>query len=225
MGVHDDHRSRVKRRFTEHGIEPFDDHQLLELLLFYAIPRRDTNPIAHALISRFGSLAAVFDAPIKELCSVEGIGENTAVLIKLIPSAGRRYMMSRTSIDRILDTTEKAGEFLLPQFYGYNEEVVFLLCMDAKCKVLSCRLVARGNVNSASVSARKIVEIALAANASGVILAHNHTSGIALPSKEDEVTTRRIKAALDAVDTLLIDHIIVADDDFISMSDCGFFNN
>lgn len=223
MGIHDGHRERMKKRFSEHGLENFDDHNVLEILLFYAIPRGDTNPIAHRLIDKFGSLAAVFDASEDELIKIDGVGENTARLIKLIPQISRRYMMSKSSFENILDSTEKAGNFLIPRFYAERDEVVYMICLDAKCKVLNCRLLFRGGVNSANISIRKIVENALAYNATSVIIAHNHTSGIAIPSHEDEVTTRKIESALNAVDVLLADHIVIADDDFVSMADNGFF--
>lgn len=223
MGIHDGHRERTRRRFSEHGLENFDDHTVLELLLFYARPRGDTNPLAHALLDRFGSLAAVFDAPKEELCRVPGIGKSTAALIKLIPQVSRRYQMSKSNIDGIITSSHQAGEYLTARFYGERDEVVYLLCLDAKGKILACKFMGRGSVNSANISIRKLVEAALLYNATSVVLAHNHTSGIALPSREDELTTRKVEAALDAVDIALIDHIIVADDDFVSMADNGFF--
>ncbi len=223
MSVHDGHRERMKKRFSEHGLENFDDHSVLELLLFYALPRGDVNPIAHELMDRFGSLAAVFDAPADELSKVPGISANSALYIKLIPQVSRRYLMSRTSLEDILDSTEKAGRYLLPYFYAERDETVYMVCLDAKCKVLNCKLLFRGSVNSANVSIRKIVENALLYNSTSVILAHNHTSGIALPSQEDQQTTRRVESALSAVDIVLADHIIVADDDFVSLADNGFF--
>jgi len=223
MSIHEGHRGRLKKRFLEYGLESFEDHSVLELLLFYALPRSDVNPIAHALINKFGSLAAVFDAPLEELARVPGIGVNTAEYIKLIPQVSRRYLMSRASFDDILDSTKKAGAYLLPRFYAERDEIVYLVCLDAKCKVLNCKLLFRGSVNSAGVSIRKIVENALVYNSTSVIIAHNHTSGIAVPSEEDKITTRRIQEALRAVDITLSDHIIVADDDFVSLADNGFF--
>ena len=223
MGIHDGHRERMKRRFSEHGLENFDDHNVLELILFYALPRINVNPLAHNLIDRFGSLAAVFDAPADELIKVPGIGSNTACFIKLLPQVARRYLVSRSSFDDILDSSEKAGTFLVPRFFAERDEIVYIVCLDAKCKVLSCKLLFRGSVNSANISVRKIVENALLYNSTSVIIAHNHTSGIALPSKEDYVTTRRIEAALKAVEINLADHIIVADNDYVSLADNGFF--
>ena len=223
MGVHDGHRQRMRKRFMDHGIENFDDHNILEMLLFYAYARGDTNELAHRLMNHFGSLSAVFDAPMEELMQVDGIGESAALLIKLIPQVSKRYLESKSSFDDILNTTEKAGEFLVPKFFAEKDEVVYLVCLDAKFKVLNCRLLFRGSVNSANISIRKIVEVALTYNASNVILAHNHTSGIAIPSHDDEITTRKIEQALQSVDVVLADHIVVADGDYVSMANNGFF--
>jgi DNA repair protein RadC len=214
----------MKQRFLTHGLDSFDDHNALELLLFYALPRVDANPIAHELEERFGALSGVFDAPYEELVKVPGIGENAALLIKLIPQVARRYQISRAKPNSILNSTRKAGDFLLPYFYGERDEVVYMVCLDAKCKALNCKLMFRGGVNSASLNIRKIVENALAGNASSVILAHNHTSGIAIPSQEDKDTTRRVRDALRAVEITLADHIVVADSDYVSFADNGFFN-
>ncbi|MBQ6539482.1 MAG: DNA repair protein RadC [Oscillospiraceae bacterium] len=221
MGIHDGHRGRMKHRFLTDGLDGFHDHEILELLLFYAIPRRDTNPIAHELLTRFGSLSGVLDAAAEELCRVDGVSENAAVLLKLIPHAAKRYSLSRSSFNGLLDSTEKVGDYLVPRFFGERDEVVYMVCMDSKFKVLNTKLIFRGNVNSASISIRKIVETALTYNATRVILSHNHTSGIAVPSREDIDTTFKLKNALAAVDVQLVDHIVVADDDYVSMADSG----
>ena len=223
MGMHDGHRQRMRRRFLETGLTGFDDLAILEFILFYAVPRQDTNPIAHALLDRYGSLAGVLEAPVADLKQVEGIGDRAAILLTLFPAVARRHMMERTRYGEILDTTTKCGEYLLPRFFGERDEVVYLLCLDAKLMVLDCRLLFRGGVNTAGVSVRKIVEAALACNATAVVLAHNHTSGIAIPSAEDERTTAQLKTALDAMGIQLADHIIVAGDDFVSLADDGFF--
>ena len=133
-------------------------------------------------------------------------------------------MISKSGSENILDSTRKAGAYLVPRFYAERDEVVYMVCLDAKCKVLNCSRLFRGSVNSANISIRKIVETALNYNSTGVIIAHNHPSGIAVPSKEDEITTRKIRNALNTVEITLTDHIIVADDDFVSFADNGFFN-
>ena len=223
MSQHDGHRQRLKERFLKEGLDHFSDVQVLELLLFYAIPRQDTNPIAHNLLEHFGSLAQVLEAPVEELEKVPGIGRNAAILLSLSTSLGRYYQVERAMNIRILRTVEECGENLVPFFYGRRNETVFLLCLDAKCKVLCCKEIGEGSVNSAGVPIRRIVETALGANATTVVLAHNHPSGLALPSGEDITTTCRVAAALSAVEINLADHIVVADDDFVSIAQSGYY--
>ena len=218
---HQGHRKRMKERFAQEGLDHFSDIQVLELLLFYCNPRQDTNPIAHALLDHFGSLAQVLEAPVEELQKVSGVGQNAALFLHLITEVGRYYLVNRVSQCRILSTVEECAEHLLPFFYGRRVETVFLLCLDAKCKVLCCKEVGEGSVNSAGISVRKIVETALGVNASTVVLAHNHPSGLAVPSNEDIQTTRRVNMALQAVDIQLADHIVVADGDYVSMAQSG----
>ena len=138
MGLHDGHRQRSKRRYLALGAEGMEDHQLLELLLFYAIPRQDTNPIAHALLDHFGSLYQVLEAPVEELRKVKGVGEQSALLLSLMNDVARYYQVDRTMREKILPTVQACGEYLVPFFFGRNVETVFLLCLDAKCKVLCC---------------------------------------------------------------------------------------
>lgn len=222
MPIHDGHRKRLRQRFLAEGLEHFTDVQILELLLFYCIARQDTNPIAHRLLERFGSLSQVLEAPVEELCKVEGVGENTAVYLRLITQAGRCYMKDRVSKTKVLPTLESCAEFLQPYFFGQNIETVYLLCLDAKCRLLCCRKLSEGNVNSTELSIRKIVETALAANASSVLLAHNHPGGIAIPSYADIRTTMNVASALKAVEVQFIDHLVICDDDYVSLMQSGY---
>ena len=219
--IHKGHRERLKQRFLEEGLDNFTDIQVLELLLFYSIQRKDTNPIAHALLDHFGSLSRVLEAPIEELQKVPQITEHSAVLLKLVTELARYYQVDSAQQTEILTTLEDCGKYLVPRFFGRTKETVFLLCLDAKCKVLCCKELGEGSVNSASISVRKVVETALSSNATTVVLAHNHPSGIAVPSNEDIQTTQRIAAALNAVEIYLADHIVVADGDYVSMVQSG----
>ncbi|MBE6962227.1 MAG: DNA repair protein RadC [Ruminococcaceae bacterium] len=220
MGVHDGHREKMRRRFLETGLDSFAEHEALELLLFYAIPRRDTNALAHKMMDHFGSLDAVLSAPVEELMRMDGIGENAAVLLKLVSRVVQKARLS-ASRETIVNSTEKAGDFLLERFRGEKNEVIYQLCLDRKGKLLSCRRLNEGGADSSELNIRRLVENALLVSASAVILAHNHPSGIALPSSEDYATTERVQAALSMVGVTLVDHIIVADDDFVSMADSG----
>ena len=221
MSIHEGHRQRLKKRFLEEGLDRFTDIQVLELLLFYCIPRKDTNPIAHALLDHFGSLSQVLEAPVEELQKVEGVGENAAVFLHLTTEVSRFYLVDRSTRVTMLQTIDDCARYLMPFFFGRRNETVFLLCLDAKCKVLCCREVGEGSINSAGISVRRIVETALGVGATTVVLAHNHPSGVAVPSGDDIQTTRRLAAALSAVEISLADHIIVADDDCVSMVQSG----
>ena len=224
MSVHDGHRERLRNRFLTDGLDHFNEIQALELLLFYAIPRRDTNEIAHALLDRFKTLAQVLDAPVEELKKVPGVGENAATFLSLVSAAGRYYLVSQSRQIEILDSVAQCGAYLMPRFRGKRNETVMMVCLDAKCKVLCCREIGEGSVNSAAVPIRKLVECALAANATSVILAHNHPSGVACPSDEDRFTTMRVAEALDMVDVILVDHLVVSDEDFVSLRESGLYD-
>ena len=221
MSVHEGHRERMRRQMKTSGMDSLSDVQVLEVALYYAIARRDTNEIAHALLRRFGSLSGVLEAPRAELLKIDGVGESAADLLLLFIQMERRHLMDRAGRQTILDTTYKCAQYLMPRFIGEQEEVVYLLCLDAKCKALDCSLIHRGAVNMTAISVRKIVKAALDHNATSVVVAHNHPSGLALPSREDRATTLALKAALAAVDVVLVDHVIVADEDFVSLADDG----
>lgn len=223
MSIHEGHRDRLKERFATEGLDNFTEVQALELLLFYCIPRKDTNELAHRLLDHFGSLSHVLETRIEDLMKVPGVGYSTALFLTLVPAAGRYYAVNRIQRVTILQSIEDCCQYLLPYFDGRATETVFMLCLDAKKKVLCCQQVGEGSVNSAGVPIRRVVEMALAANATAVVLAHNHPSGLALPSYEDIVTTKRIAAALDAVEIVLADHIVVADDDYVSMVQSGYY--
>lgn len=217
MSDHSNHRNRLKDRFRKEGLENFNDINALELLLFYCIPRKDTNVLAHELIDRFGSLSAVLDAKPQELKKVPGIGESTVTFLAFLKELDRYCQVQKSQQECILGTLEKCGEYLLPKFIGLENETVYLLCLDAKSKVICCRKVGEGSVNSANIPIRRIVEIALDANASSVVLAHNHPGGLAIPSVEDIQTTRKVAQSLLPLDVILADHIVVAGGEFVSM--------
>ena len=225
MSLHSGHRQRVRERFLADGLDGFSEHQVLEMLLFYCCPRKDTNELAHRLIGEFGSLVRVLEAPVKELEKVPGIGESASIFVSFTASFSRYYMVCKAKEQGdILHTVDECGRYLQPYFLGRTNEVVYILCMDAKCKVLTCKLVGEGSVNSAGVPIRKLVEIALGSNATSVILAHNHPSGLAIPSGEDVVTTERVAAALRSVDIILSDHIVFSDNDYVSMVQSRYFD-
>ncbi len=223
MSIHNGHRQRLRDRFRKEGLDNFDELYVLELLLFYCIPRADTNPLAHRLLDRFGSLTGVLNASAEEIEKVEGASANTATFLSLITQVGRYYQIKRFDAGEILRTTEQCGNYLVPYFFGRERETVFLLCLDAKCKVICCKKVGEGSVNSANIPVRRVVEMALSANATSVVLAHNHPSGLAIPSLDDVQTTHRMAAALETVEIALADHIIVSGDDYVSIVQSQYY--
>ncbi|MBC5737207.1 MULTISPECIES: JAB domain-containing protein [Oscillospiraceae] len=220
MADHSGHRDRLRGEFLARS-ESFPDHKVLELLLFYALPRQDTNPIAHDLLERFGSLEGVLDAPPEALAQVKGVGDRSAVLFKAVKELARRYAAGRSRIGNLITTNYAAYEILHPLFFGARNERVYLLCLDGKKKLLGCAKLGEGNVNAAEVTPRGVVETALNHNAARVILAHNHVSGLALPSDEDKATTLYLQTLLSQVGVLLDDHLIFVDDDMVSLKDSG----
>ncbi len=215
--LHDGHRQRMKQRFLREGIRGFEPHQIIEMLLFYGIPRKDTNEIAHALIDNFGSLSGILKASYDDLLNVKGMTPGAATLLCFCGQLIREYFDSEISKDMILDSTEKMGQFILPKFLSEHNEKALLVCMDNKCKVLHSSFVSEGSMNATEIHMRRILEQAIRNHATAVVVAHNHPSGFAIPSMEDQQSTRALVNALHIVGIHLVDHIIVSDGDFVSM--------
>lgn len=218
---HDGHRKRLKARFIKSGLDDFEPHNVLELVLFYGVPRKDTNPIAHRLINRFGSLSAVLDAKPEELMKVDGITENTAVLISMLPAIARKYLEDKVEVVNSVEGFSDVGAYLMPKFVGRTVETVMLASLDNKNRIISCTIVAEGENDKANVSKRKVMEEAMRVGATRVILAHNHPRGFAMPSNEDIFLTEEIYSLLKSVGIDLVDHLIFAEDDFVSLAASG----
>ncbi|MCM2358615.1 MAG: DNA repair protein RadC [Geobacteraceae bacterium] len=211
--IHSGHRERLRKRFQEEGLDNFEDHQVLELLLFHAIPRGDMNPLAHLLIKRFGSLSAVLEADPKDVAAVKGIGEKAASFLAMIPQVTRRYFHDRVLRDRPkLNSSEAVADYLIPLMAGRPEEVFYVLCLDTQCRVVYPALISEGTVKEAAVYPRHVIEEAIRHRAASVILAHNHPAGTAKPSQQDHKLTRLLVQALGPLDIKVLDHIIVAGD-------------
>lgn len=223
MSIHKGHRQRLKERFCQEGLDGFNEVNALELLLFYCVPRSDTNPLAHRLIEHFGSFSAVLDASIEELEAVEGVGHNISTFLSFIPQVERYYNDNKNKNVKALTSTAQCVDYLRPKFINRKNEMVYMICLDAKCKVLACKKLGEGSVNSAGVPIRRIVDAALKVNASAVILAHNHPGGLAMPSNDDRIVTERVAQALAGVDIILSDHLVFADGDCVSMVASGAY--
>lgn len=224
VGVHDGHRERLKERFADHGLENFNDLNALELLLFYAIPRKDTNEIAHALLDHFGTLDEVFSASMQQLQQVPNIGYHAAVLIRLIPQLAKRCAIRSVGEITQFTNARRVSEYLIPRLRDEKVEQLLLMCLSPQKRLISCVTLSKGVVNSVNLNVRQIVEEALKNRASSVIMAHNHPSGNPRPSNEDEMMTHRVYDALKLVDIKLDDHLIIGGDLFFSFNDFGLLN-
>lgn len=211
LSVHAGHLQRLRERFLRGGPDDLAAHELLELLLGYAMPRVDVNPLAHRLIERFGSLSGVTEASVEELMSVSGVGEYTACLIRLLPAVVRRCAIDRVESPRVYDTVGKLVEFLRPRFTGLTTERVYLILLDNGMHMIDCRVISEGSVNSSAVTVRRIAELCLYMHAACAVLAHNHPKGIAVPSSADLDVTRQIESALELIGVPLLEHLIITE--------------
>lgn len=216
--IHKDHRQRVRTRYLKEGIGSMADHNIIELLLFFGIPYKDTNDIAHELVERFGDLNGVLDAPVEELVKVDGVGENTATLIRLTRDISLKYN-ERKSFDKVtVNGEDRLSDFLKMKYASETREIVYLLCLDSHGKLQRCVKVCEGSPDSATADNRTIVEAAIRFDSKNIILAHNHPKGFAVPSVADVKATEQIIPVLEAIGVTLADHIIVSADDTFSMA-------
>jgi DNA repair protein RadC len=216
--IHSGHRDRLRNEvISADSARPSSPEKLLEMLLFYGIPRQDTAPIARELIARFGDLSGVLDADIESLVEVKGVTRNAASLIKLMLPISRSYVISKYKENDVLKNPDEIVEYLVSRYYGVEGECFTVLCLNRLGKVLSCEMISGGS-DTVGISLRGFLERILRTEATAVAIAHNHPSGVALPSVQDVELTRQLKRTLDAVSINLLDHIIVADGDCVSMA-------
>ncbi len=220
--VHKGHRKRMIERFVNFGFDSFAEHEILEILLFYSIPRKNTNPIAHDLISNFGSLKNVFNANLCDLTKA-GLTENSAVLIKLIPALVNLYTAPSLE-STVIDSIEAAKELFIAKYNSVDVEQVWLACLNSAMRVINCEMVSSGGRDSVNINARKIAEISLKYNCNHIFLSHNHPGGQATVSAEDIASTRNLVSVLGSLNIKLIDHIVVAGKVAVSMKEMGYFS-
>ena len=213
--LHAGHRQRVRKRFIEHGSEGFEPHEILEMVLFYAIPRKDTNLLAHKLLERYGTFAKVCDAPVDVLQRDFGLTESAAVLLKMLPPLSSVYVSSHNDAEYI--DRKVAVELLQSRFIGATTEKVALALSDAKDRLIFCDIVIEGSLTSTELPLRRIVELAMRSNARYAYMAHNHPSGLCVPSKADIAATRRASETLWSLGIMLVDHIIFTSTEYYSI--------
>jgi len=216
--LHKNHRAKMRQRFLDEGLEGFQKHNILELLLFYAIPRVDTNEIAHRLLNAYhGNLSEVLGADVKSLMKIEGVGESAAILLSMMPQVFRVYREELMRRKGVIGR-EAVEQYTANRFTGLPVEKVMIACLGSQWDLLGDEFVSTGSVNFSSVDRRAIIEVCLRYNATAAVIAHNHPRGTAIPSKDDINTTIEVRRALDVIGVRLVDHIIVAGEDYISLS-------
>ncbi len=216
--LHARHREKVRKRYLDEGLSGFQKHQILELLLFYAIPRIDTNEIAHRLLNAFhGNISEVFDADVESLKKISGVGDSAAILLSMMPQVFRVYREERMQREGV-HGRQAVEQYIANRFTGEQVERVLITCLDNGWNLIGDEFVGEGSVNISTVNMRQLMSACLRYNPTAAIIAHNHPRGTALPSREDLTTTVEVRRALEVIGVRLIDHLIVAKEDYISLA-------
>lgn len=213
--LHKGHRERMKEQFRENGLRSFNDHQKLELLLFYAVPQRDTNELAHTILERFGGkLSDVFDAPYSELVKIKGLGEHAATLLKLLPQTASYFLSSkRLGKDRrFMEGIENICGYFSEVFLNTDKEEVHAAAVTADLQLIREKKIADGTIRSVGFSMRALMNFAFECSCDRLIIAHNHPRGSSIASKNDVKATREIVRHFKAFDIEIVDHIIIGRD-------------
>ena len=218
------HRKRLRSRFQKNGVEGMQDYEILELLLTYAIPRKDVKPYAKDLIERFGAISGVLDASRKELEEVLHIGPASSTLIRLIKELCAVYLSEKMKEKDALSSPQAVLDFARVKLAGLPHEAFMAIFLNTKNRVLDYKIIQEGTVDRAAIYPRRIVEEALDRHAAGIIFVHNHPSGDADPSPEDRQLTRSLVEAAKTIDLRVLDHIVVGKDGYCSFVERGFLS-
>ncbi len=217
--IHEGHRERARQEFLQHGFDQnTPPHKILELLLFYCVQRSDTNPIAHELIKKYGSVAGVLDAPVEELAAFKGLSERSAVLLKMIMPIARRYLYDKSEQRPVFCSLDAIGKYTLGRYIGETREKIGVVCLDGKGSLLNFVFLGEGDLSSVGLSMRDLAKTVLNCGATAAVLCHNHPNSIAVPSDSDVSLTVQAAETLSKIGVQLIDHIVVGDTDFVSMA-------
>lgn len=208
---HEGHRQRVKNRFLKHGLESFEDHQVLEALLFYSVPKKDTNELAHLLLKTYGSIDKVFEADYDDLIKIKGVGENTASLIKFFQMLSKRYVYSTFVHDGAIRLNEPKilMNYCRTLFKGEKKEIIYAIALDDELYLIDKMKINSGEPNRVEVPFRNLTEFAIKCNCTRMVIAHNHPNGPMIPSRADIHSTSSVADQLSSVDVELVDHIVV----------------
>lgn len=215
--LHDEHRKRLKAKFAKCGADGLSEHEFVEMLLFYALPRKNTNEIAHLLVNEFGGLRGILDADVESIAKIKGISYHTALMFRLIACSVKKYVNDTNEIIGTVLTPMNVQAYVKNLFYGHPNEIAYLILMDNQCVVKKVKQISAGNSNSTPIYTRDIVKLTVNERYPYVILAHNHPNGNILPSNNDMQMTKKLEMALSFIDVRLVDHIIVAGEKVTSL--------
>ncbi len=219
------HRARLRLRLIQAGPDALADHELLEMVLFLALPRRDTKPVARALLTRFGSFSQAIAAPLNELRGVEGMGEAGAAALKTVQAAALRLTRAEVQDRPVLSNWDALMAYLNAMMARERVEQFRVLFLDTRNRLIADEAQARGTVNHTPVYPREVVRRALELHATAIILAHNHPSGDPRPSRADIDMTREIRIAAEALGIVLHDHVIIGNGRWLSFRAEGLLNS
>ena len=225
VNIHKGHRDKVKKRYYESGLSGMPDHNILELLLFFGIPQKDTNGIAHELIETFGSFSGVLEASKTELQSVKGMTENAACLLSLFLPVYKRYVKDLNKKKRKFESAKDIADYIRPFFLDTQNERIYVMCFDLYDKMIACRVVSDGDRASCYLDLAKLASIVLEVKAKKIVLVHNHPNGTLLPSGDDVKITELARDMLLYFDIQLKDHIIITDKSFSTMAGSPYFTH
>lgn len=218
------HRQRMRMRYDTDGLDGFRPHEVLELLLFYVQPYKDTNKIAHRLMNRFHTLSGVMDASPGELTEIDGVGGKTALFLKLLPDVFRLYEMSKSERHVLTSSDKELKKFLSDIYIGETCEKAYIFCLDGRSRIFHMELVAEGAGCMSRIQIQSVAEIALHKRCSSLLLSHNHPDGSPYPSADDLFATHRLYNALHTLDISLMDHCIVGDH-VLSLRESGYWED
>ncbi len=215
------HRERLRKKFTDSGIESLADYERLELLLTYAIPRKDVKPIGKALIKKYKFLSNILDADINDLKKVDGIGENSAILIKLLRKLSTFYLEDKIKSKDLLKSPKIVVDFCKMKLGANPNELFMAIFLNTKNEFIDYKIISEGSINNVAVYPRKLIKLALDKHAAALILVHNHPSGSTDPSDVDkEITKSLVKISKD-LEIKVLDHIIVSKQSHFSFLENG----
>ncbi len=220
--IHKGHRQKIRERYYETGLTGMPDHNILEFILFFGVPQKDTNEMAHELIERFGSFSAVLEARRTELLEIKGMTETAACLLTMFLPVYKRYVADLNKKKPVLEQTKDYVKYLRHIYLDNpNIERIYLLCLDSNNRLIACRKISEGDFSSALFDVRKVASIVLEVNAKKVVISHNHPSGRLEPSGNDCSVTLEISNLLSILKVRLADHIIITDTSYFSMVSSG----